>query len=520
MEKEEKQFCFCGKQFNNCQKQNFRKTVCRDNPLNYTDDDGNLFCVFHFPSLEKKEGFEIALYNKIKNEDYLFDGTWFPIEIDFSDHEFNQHAYFNSAIFNFDTSFEKTNFNEDCGFVGTTFKKRVSFKEAKFFRNSKLNDSTNFYSVTFEDVADFQQVIFHNSVNFSGSKFYETDHNVGNDETLLKNLFRTTFSSAHFEQDANFENVIFGENSKNKLGNSLFFNKAEFDKIANFRNAEFNYYIHFTKTIFDGTADFRDTLIKDALNFEEAKFNSYARFSGKENEYKSWSENGFNFSSVEIEKPERIFFQTVQLKPDFFTNTDIRKFDFTDIKWNKKNFAFDWSRFKDFKFWKKEAKERKTSYKTLEKIYHRFATYAEENKEYNAASDFRYTAFDIQRITPWYGRLPITLHWWYKWTSRFGESWLWAFGVLVFLLTLFTFYFSIARFSVCPKDSNNDSNCVLRTLSKSEAVHQTLMTISLQNVIYRKTLTEGEDIIILLMKFFTPIQFGLLFLAIRRKFMR
>ncbi len=77
-----------------------------------------------------------------------------------------------------------------------------------------------------------------------------------------------------------------------------------------------------------------------------------------------------------------------------------------------KKFWSDWSRFIDILRYEDEVKARRTGYVNLEKTYRRFATYAEENNDYQNASKFRFTAFDIQRITPWYGRLPITLLWW------------------------------------------------------------------------------------------------------------
>lgn len=218
--------------------------------------------------------------------------------------------------------------------------------------------------------------------------------------------------------------MAFGKKIANGIYNSFSFIETVFENTADFTSCDFWYYMNFSKARFEKNADFRETFFENSLNFDSAKFETFAKFSGKYSNYKSWNKNGFEFSNVEIEKPERIFFQTVQLKPDKFVNTDIRKFDFTDIDWEPKNFWLDWARFKDFRWWRKEARARKSGYISVEKVYRRFANYAEENNDYKSASKFRYTAFDIQRITPWYGRLPITLLWWYKWTSRYGENWL------------------------------------------------------------------------------------------------
>ncbi len=53
-----------------------------------------------------------------------------------------------------------------------------------------------------------------------------------------------------------------------------------------------------------------------------------------------------------------------------------------------------------------------------------------------------------------------------------------------------------------------------------ESFHQSLMTGSLQNVEYRKTLTISQDLILLVEKIIAPLQAALLALSIRRKFMQ
>lgn len=95
-----------------------------------------------------------------------------------------------------------------------------------------------------------------------------------------------------------------------------------------------------------------------------------------------------------------------------------------------------------------------------------------------------------------------------------------AFFVLVSILAGFTLYYHSTFFSICPKNVANSSECVIRALEWSEAVHQSLMTATLQNVEYRKTLTAGQDLVLLLEKILAPLQAALLALAIKRKFMR
>lgn len=528
--------CFCGEKFNDYQRDTLRKSVCRNNPVVFKDERGNKYCVFHYPSNEKKEEFESVYYEKTQREDYIFLGTWFPIEIDFTDHQFENYADFSSAEFTQGANFEGAKFKKNCSFNSCKFLNKVSFKSVEFLNNETYIHPIDFYSVEFKNIADFSYSIFKFDCTFSKARF-EVGYDWNSNEDFLKFTNQTGFFDATFEGKADFEDVIFGKQPKNETYDSFTFSEATFKHIANFKGAEFWFHTNFSKAEFEKAVDFTETTIKQSLNFNEARFMTFARFSAKNKNYTYWNKDGLDFSNAEIEKPERIFFQSVPLKPQKFINTDIRKFDFTDIDWNVKNFWFDWSRFKDFKWWSKEARERKSGYISLEKVYRRFASYAEDNNDYRSASKFRFTAFDIQRITPWYGRLPITLLWWYKWTSRYGESPKWSAMILMLLVfAFFPYVYSNLSFKTCAKDrpistsiavceSTNETvkqncSCSDERLSYGEAVIQSVATATLQNLEYRKPMTWRGEIWILLEKILAPVQTALLALAIRRKVMR
>lgn len=532
----EEPLCFCGEQFNDYQKEEIRKLVCRNNSLKFKDEEDNKYCVFHFPSFEKKEEFELAYNAKIEIEDYLFYGTWFPIEIDFTNHIFGKYANFCWTQFNLKATFEGARFVYNCDFRCSVFKNVTSFKNVEFHDSNEQILPTSFYAVTFESIADFEKAIFSKEADFSNSHF-QKGYCWDKASDFLKFNTQTSFAYSVFKEKANFNKVKFGKPFENEIGDSFSFGATTFEGYASFQEAEFLTLTNFTGAVFKQNADFKEILFSESLSFDGAKFETFAKFSAKHSNHKSWNKDGFEFSNVEIEKPERIFFQTVQLKPDKFTNTDIRKFDFTDIEWKPKNFWSDWARFKDIAWWKDEVRTRKTSYISLEKIYRRFASFAEENNDYRSASKFRYTAFDIQRITPWYGRLPITLLWWYKWTSGYGEQWLRSLIILLLLIfAFFPYIYTIHNFTTCSKDrpissslaiceSNNSEisrncSCSQEPLNFTEAIVQSLTTATLQNVEYRKPMTWRAELWIILEKIFVPLQAALLALAIRRKFMR
>lgn len=453
------------------------------------------YCIFHCPNSAKANEFKDAVWEKLNRGYYYFFGAWFPEAFDFSRIRFSTPANFEYCIFNDSVIFDNATFEAGADFTKMHCMENASFNYTNFVDVTEtIGLETRFYSVEFEGEANFISTKFRNPTTFSEAKFYNG----------------CSFNQAVFKNDISFEKSTF---------TSAYFNEAIFEKNANFRGSEFST-ISFHQAAFRRVADFRDTIVKSSLGFQDATFEGFAKFSGKERNHNSWKMDALDFSFVDTEKSEQIRFHTLNLKPQSFLNTDVRKFEFTDIKWKMKYFGFDFSRLKDFLFWTEKAKRRKSEYELLSIVYRRLAANAEENNRYLEASKFRFRASELDRIgSHWYGRLTF-LSWLYKWSSRFGENYLWAIGVLVLLLATFAFYYHYAFFQICPKESNVNIPCATRTMDWKEATHQSFMTAALQNVEYRKTMTTEQDLLILLQKVLSPIQAALLLLAIRRKFMR
>lgn len=137
---EEKHLCYCGEQFNDNQRESIRKNVCRGNSVEFKDKHGNSYCVFHYPSFDKKDVFALAFFEKIDKEDYFFEGTWFPFEIDFSNHTFNNYAEFIWTEFNCDANFEKQNSTLIAIFDVADSREKCHLKEQNFqlMKNSKF----------------------------------------------------------------------------------------------------------------------------------------------------------------------------------------------------------------------------------------------------------------------------------------------------------------------------------------------------------------------------------------------
>lgn len=505
--------CHCGDQFNDYQKAEIRDLVCANVPDRY-QFLGNHYCILHLPDPEKIDSFKSAFENLLANHNYRFYGTWFPDRIDFGTYRFRRAVDFRYARFNKPVSFEKAVFEQPALFIGCEFHERATFSQVSFLKASDIL-VTDFYGAIFHHVADFFLAQFHSAVSFQNAQFLRGWSNIVGDglDTLT---FQTTFSNATFTEKADFEGAVFGlANRPDEIDNFSFF-ECIFEKTATFHKAHFNSSIGFNGSFFRGFVDFRETIKLAGLSFKEVSFESWAKFSGHNGLQESWSTLSTDFSSLIVDKPERMSFQSLRLRPDSFKNTDVRKFDFADVEWVRKRFAFDWSRSKDIhRFWTAEALRRRSDYELLEVIYRRLAVNEEDNGRYARASDFRFTAFEIQRIKNPLGRLPFNLLWWYKWTSRYGENWWWTALLLVALvLLLFPYIYQNSLFSVCTPSpfvaKDVLPECQVRVLDVWESLRQSLSAATFQSVEFRKPFSAWSETWANIEKIAVPVQAALL----------
>jgi hypothetical protein len=124
-----------------------------------------------------------------------------------------------------------------------------------------------------------------------------------------------------------------------------------------------------------------------------------------------------------------------------------------------------------------------------------------------------------QRV--WYQQ-PISLHWWYWISSRYGESWRHALVVLAVIVLIFAGIYLFTDFQICPVlKMTPETPCdAPRALTLSEAFRQSLAIATFQSVEMRKPLTGWGEFVIILEKIIAPVQAALFALAIRRNFMR
>jgi hypothetical protein len=254
--------------------------------------------------------------------------------------------------------------------------------------------------------------------------------------------------------------------------------------------------------------------------------------------------NSLDFRDVRVSDPEKAFFHTVRLQPNWFVDTNIRRFDFTNCRWNKTNGEiFDAAS----ELRALEEITIKEPPKLLGKTCWQLADNHEETKSFREASHFREMAFESERkwrkakLGRWKDQLsniyaedtgcsdvfrksggtlrrtalliksnPFDpIHFLYRFLSGYGERWTRAFGWLRFIWIFFAaFYalwgqFAIAPFSMDFKDSLGYSILVM-TLQRPEPRPSGGFTTILYGI---QTVA-------------TPIQGALLLLAIWRRFMR
>lgn len=356
-------------------------------------------------------------------------------------------------------------------------------------------------------------------------------------------------SNRTFAADANFSFAIFSVGAyfgSATFSANVYFRRATFSANADFSEATFLAETDFESATFSAYANFRlakfeqnsqvvfwQTRFKSEVDFEHAIFAGYVAFSGHpyfrhlikpDDEDAQYilnlgsAERALNLQNTRIERPERISFYRLKLRPSWFVNVDCRKMTFRDIEWehlgNNTTEAVQLIR-----------RGIHDPGPLLEVACWQLASNAEENSRYEEASRFRRMANDSRRFRKSRGFRPWTLYWWYWLSSAYGESWRRAAVILALVLFLFAVTYTRVSFFVCPPNipvsqGSQSGACETRRLNFSEGVRHSLATATFQNVEYRKAITARSELCVLLEKIFAPLQAALLALAIRRKFMR
>jgi hypothetical protein len=385
----------------------------------------------------------------------------------------------------------------DFDFSGVWFPEAVSFKK-----------------LTFSAAADFGCAKFSANANFDGAQFSAD----------------ATFDSAEFNESAFFGEVQFGAEANFNLAqfNSAFFGGAVFNGTATFQRTNFIEKVgspgrsvnsnNKAISINDKGGEKTRTLVyfdrvrfKDGVSFEKNMFAGHAQLS---------------FDAAVFEKPERVTFHTVALRPHWFFNVDSRKLNFINV---------DWGELHRWDAVSKEIKALESKYiantpRLMAITFRQLAVNAEENNRYEEAANFRYMAMDARRIERGFIENLFSLGWWYWALSGYGERVWRAFVALLVIWLLFAvFYWSGNATWWQPKQASKvaaESNAgekqpsaVAQPLTIPDALIYSLGVMALQKPEPLPANKRAKGLV-LLETILGPFQAALLALAIRRKFMR
>lgn len=424
--------------------------------------------MLHYPSKDKSTAFNEALKRKLDAEDFNFCGVWFPDFVDFSNFTFTKSARFDSATFNAATSFDSATFSAKASFSFAKFNAEVSFGSAIF------DAEAFFYNAKFDAEATFLSSMFKSSADFASAQFKA----------------RAGFFSAKFKAWAHFSRAAFGAEA---------------------------YFIYAT---FDAEADFDSTTFDAVTDFDKVIFRDYVRFAGG-GENKVFGDNSsLNLQFARIEKPDRISFHTLTLRPHWFVNVDARRFEFINVNWNWRVISTK-QEIKSI-----DEKDVSSAHRLLEIACRNLAVNAEENHRYKEASKFRYMAMDAQRLERWRGFAFWRLRWWYWLTSGYGERVGRAFVMLVAVWLLSAALYSQVGFVRWETRVSNEKEAaearrdeVGEPLRWPRPLTYSLGVMTLQKPEPRPA-TNAAQSLVMLETILGPVQAALLALAIRRKFMR
>jgi len=533
MAKRQNKLCFVGN-YHEIEREAIRQTVCSNLPVDHTVLN-NHYCILHAPTLDKNhEEFDSVFKQRISRQESYYEAVVFPIPIDLNHYEFSLPLNFSRA----------------------TFLSHVILTDMRikniYFDRAVFRSFAQFYNCFFSEHATFTGAMFEAEAQFTGSHFKtgRFDHVTFRGRTQFngwaKFLDEAEFASARFQGPTNFDTVTF-ESSVN-------FNEAEFDETSK--------------------VSFSQSSFRDAVSFQKTVFKGYVNFEGTGSRMVFGDAASLSLRNARIEAPEKLSFHSVRLRPNWFVGADSRKFTFTNIQWDSRG------RDVSAKYELMALNNDKNAthcptvarFRLLSIACRQLADNAENNNRFEEASMFRQAAMETEwfakkaKIRTWFielknkfvskqtsnegvnQKLETTtagavrktgdyfIHALYRWSSYYGESWIWALGILlVIVFGVFPAIYMLPKFQACPKEKpfamslavcesndqqiKNGCECRQRRLSVGEALSHSLMTGTFQTVDYRKPTTAGE-VAMTLEKIVAPLQAALLAFALRRKFMR
>lgn len=320
-----------------------------------------------------------------------------------------------------------------------------------------------------------------------------------------------------------------------------------FEKEASFFQATFGDRAFFSYAAFGDQADFRRATFGDGVSFEGATFGDRASFEGAIFKGSACFLGGVprgrkrppvflgeaDFRGMELQDPENVRFQHVNLPQARFLNTRLDKVQFIYVDW------YDRSDGKKALYDEKFVEE-EGDYELVARLYRQLKKNYEEQKDYPGAGDFHYGEMEMtlrqyRRAEKWYDwlfaleprgkgrwrRIQFNTHWFnallttsYKRLSGYGEkpglAIIWA-GFILFIPAM-VYWLDKLLFAKPSVDIYKFYRAFVDSLTDSFG-YMTLRLTEKPGYIWSNSIKLIQAIL-------GPIQIALAALALRRKFRR
>jgi len=325
----------------------------------------------------------------------------------------------------------------DYDFTGFVFPYEVQFDDARFeadtsFRGATFRDAANFRQATFQGAADFRETKFQKNADFLRANFQDT-------ASFRKTTFQSTamFTLATFQNTADFSWATFRDEAL--LGG------ATFQKAATFTLAQFHGFADFLWAKFQDEAVFKGDSSDRVFDPESKDRFRYGRVFSPASDAR--------FSDVRFDHPEKVVFRQVFLGRTSFVGTDVRRLDFTDVRWARRlgGRCAVWDELatvggKMRGWWHPHMKD----YALIGQLYRQLKHNYEERRDPITAGDFHFGEMHMRRL----GNPPgncvlcflkrnLSFLALYRWISGYGEDHLlalaWVVGVTVAFALAFAY---------------------------------------------------------------------------------
>lgn len=379
------------------------------------ESDRHGLCLMHSRNPHKnRDAFQASIKEKIKSNDYNFQGYFFPI-IAFNENIF-YNANFSHAIFFNYVSFEKAIFNGNTVFTCSVFLDDVNYSKVIF------NGHTDFRFVTFSEAADFSFTRYNRSALFLVANF----------------LGYSRFWFSIFNGEVKYEYVSF-------MGFTTF-RGIKIEKQLTFS------WINHNLNPNDFNADFSilDIHNQGSLRFEH----SYM--------------GGIRFEDTDLRIPQfyHVTWQTFWWRNIIHDEMELRERESDKIS----KVLMETSYLADMCIDKNTLKSPQYPYTCqfghVEKLYRELKINYENQQDYKNAGDFHYGEMEMQRCDSKWRWFP-TWYNLYRLLSGYGERPSWALCWLAVFLAIFTSLLAWTGLEILdPKHSGGFGNSFFYLLQK------------------------------------------------------